>query len=445
MSSSSQASFPPFSSESPGELLPENYDPGPLDVCSGRGKRNWNHAGNAAFRNIVQGKVTDYMAAPTKNEKTNIVVEIVDQMRKSGYQFLKENPDGRWYDMGDREAREKVGHGLRDQVTAIKARNKQLQKQRRSTHLQSLSDSEEIPTRRSSAHIIANFARRGSWIAGEEQANTSHMMTSVTTTPPPPAVPMPKELEQRKSSWGFLDGIVEYLDAHPENHFQKTIRDKNAKTSEQPIPVTPPPPLLHHHLPPGQPITTSPSSSTPWGRSKSESFTTSTTDIHPHWNHHHNATSASNPSFRISDLMNTSFQSIEDAHMMYGASSVMNNTFVPRYSDIFVRNSGNTLDNSVFVAKIDSSRGGAVQQQEEGVLESAGTGMEDVTRDQNAIWMAQPPPPPHELLHRRQSFTMQSSSTLRRVTNSLRCSDISMASLQYAMMDMEEDHEVESI
>jgi hypothetical protein len=32
--------------QKPGDALPEDYEPTSLDVCSGRGKRNWNHAGN---------------------------------------------------------------------------------------------------------------------------------------------------------------------------------------------------------------------------------------------------------------------------------------------------------------------------------------------------------------------------------------------------------------
>jgi hypothetical protein len=431
-----------LSSESPGDPLPEHYDPGPLDVCSGRGKRNWNHAGNAAFRNIIQSRVADYIAAPTKNEKTNIVVDIVDQMRDAGYQFLKINSDGRWYDMGDREAREKVGHGLRDQVTAIKARKKQQKQQvQQMSHLQSLSDSEEIPARRTSAHIIANFARRGSWIAGEEQAHPSPIMMT-------PAVPMPADLEQRKSSWGFLDGIVEYFDQHPEQNLNNNMNrvPEQANSREHPIPVTPLPPH-------GHPFTMNTITSPlpfPWGtRSKSES---STDMFHHQQQQQLSRNRKTSQSFRASDLMNCSLRSIEEAHMMLGASSVINNTFVPRFSNVFLRNSDNTnVDDSVF-AKQESRQTAAPnhaqegeivveeqQQQQQQQQQDAEIGMEGVLpHDPNAFWMA-----PDLLLPRRHSFTMQSSSTLRRVTNSLRSSDISMASLQYAMMDLEEeDHEV---
>ena len=59
------------------------------------------------------------MAAATKNEKTGIVCNIVEEMRALGCKFLKQDGEtNRWYDMGDAQARDKVGHSLRDQVTA---------------------------------------------------------------------------------------------------------------------------------------------------------------------------------------------------------------------------------------------------------------------------------------------------------------------------------------
>ena len=101
--------------------LPDNYMPGPKDICCGRGKRNWNHSGNVAFRSLIQNSVNRYIDAPNKTAKTAVVVSIVDDIRQSGAYFLKQDDDnGRWYDIGDQQAREKVGHSLRDQVTAQK-------------------------------------------------------------------------------------------------------------------------------------------------------------------------------------------------------------------------------------------------------------------------------------------------------------------------------------
>ena len=99
--------------------LPPGYKPGEFDVCCGRGKRHWNHVGNVRFRRYIQSSVERYMKAPSKNDKTTVVVSIVDDIRNMGGNFLKEDLRGNWYDIGDQQAREKVGHSLRDQVSTI--------------------------------------------------------------------------------------------------------------------------------------------------------------------------------------------------------------------------------------------------------------------------------------------------------------------------------------
>lgn len=106
--------------------LPDGYVPRSRDVCCGRGKRNWNHEGNVWFRNLIQANVDRYIQAPSKTDKTAVVVAVVEQVRSEGAFFVKQDDDsGRWYDIGDTQAREKVGHSLRDQVTAQKKKEKE--------------------------------------------------------------------------------------------------------------------------------------------------------------------------------------------------------------------------------------------------------------------------------------------------------------------------------
>jgi len=98
--------------------LPPDYVPTALDVCCGRGKKNWNHEGNTNFRSIIRSNVLRYMEAPTKSDKTRLVCSIVDMIRQQGGKFLKEDDGGMYYDIGDIQARDKVGHSLRDQVSS---------------------------------------------------------------------------------------------------------------------------------------------------------------------------------------------------------------------------------------------------------------------------------------------------------------------------------------
>jgi hypothetical protein len=82
------------------------------------------HHGNATFRKLIHANVSAYIQASTKNDKTLVVKSIVDVIRQNGGRFVKQDSDGRWHDIGDSQAKEKVGHSLRDQVTALSKQKK---------------------------------------------------------------------------------------------------------------------------------------------------------------------------------------------------------------------------------------------------------------------------------------------------------------------------------
>jgi len=225
--SNSSAGFASLRSEQPGDLLPVNYEPTELDICSGRGKRNWNHAGNVAFRNLIQSQVEPYIAAKSKNAKTAIVLKILDDLRNQGYHFLKANKEGRWFDMGDAQARDKIGHGLRDQVTAINRQNKEQQQLGQQQHVRrpsiTLSDSGNEAVHRKStvntAHHFVEFARRPSWIAGES-SSSSELVESGKLS----ALQGLDAERERGSSWDFLDHLMD--------HYSNSVIDMSAATTK---------------------------------------------------------------------------------------------------------------------------------------------------------------------------------------------------------------------
>jgi hypothetical protein len=233
--------------QKPSDLLPEDYEPTPLDVCSGRGKRNWNHSGNVAFRDLIQHTTPAYMQAKSKNDKTAIVCNIVEEMRALGCQFLKQhNATGRWYDIGDAQARDKVGHSLRDQVTAYNRSIHQpptllggLHSPGR-THTRrpsvALSDSgNEAELRRMSLDTTAlfgEFARRPSWIAGE---NEMEVVTLEDDDVPSDMLHMaggatPGGNARRMSSYVFLDTFDYYI----ENDMDLPLTQSNGSNSDVP-------------------------------------------------------------------------------------------------------------------------------------------------------------------------------------------------------------------
>jgi hypothetical protein len=236
--------------QKPGDFLPEDYEPTNLDVCSGRGKRNWNHSGNVAFRDLIQHTTPAYMQAKTKNDKTAIVCNIVEEMRALGCQFLKQHTGtGRWYDIGDAQARDKVGHSLRDQVTAY---NRSLHQppsiQTLSGHNTpgmmhtrrpsvALSDSgNEAELRRMSLDTTAlfgEFARRPSWIAGENEMEVVTLEgDDIPSDMPqiPAGSTTPGGNTRRMSSYDFLDTFDYYI----ENDMDLPLTQSNGSNSDVP-------------------------------------------------------------------------------------------------------------------------------------------------------------------------------------------------------------------
>lgn len=111
--------------------LAHDFVPGPNDVICCRGQTARKHQGNINFRKIVHDKINDYSNAISKLGKSLIVKGIVDKVRKSSPEggFVKEK-DGKWYEVGDHLAREKVGQSLRDSLHS-KYRSSSTSKKRR--------------------------------------------------------------------------------------------------------------------------------------------------------------------------------------------------------------------------------------------------------------------------------------------------------------------------
>ena len=95
-------------------LLPENYVVGPWDVVCSGGRESFDHVGNRRFRYCIENNLPTYVRAKSKHERSLIVTIIVDAIRDSnaggiGTGFVRKDlANGRWYEVGDKIAREKV-------------------------------------------------------------------------------------------------------------------------------------------------------------------------------------------------------------------------------------------------------------------------------------------------------------------------------------------------
>jgi hypothetical protein len=123
------------------------------DVLCGRGKTSFNHGeftcrstqfpkrkmcarsdsslyvsfpvGNKRFRDAVTSALNDYMKADNRFEKSLVVHSIVDIIHAAGGRFLKRDFQlGKWYELSDNQAKEKVGHAIRDAVSSYESKAK---------------------------------------------------------------------------------------------------------------------------------------------------------------------------------------------------------------------------------------------------------------------------------------------------------------------------------
>lgn len=122
---------PPVEAMTP---LGEGFKPGEYDVICGRGKACYNHQGNKNFRATVETYLPQYFNASSKLEKSLLVSSIVEAVREKspeGGFVKKDHATGKWFEVGDQLAREKVGQSLRDFLHTKYRSSTQAKKERR--------------------------------------------------------------------------------------------------------------------------------------------------------------------------------------------------------------------------------------------------------------------------------------------------------------------------
>jgi hypothetical protein len=108
---------------------------GPHDVLCGRTSTAFNNAGNKWFRAIMAQRLSEYIDAPTRHGKSILIRQITSELRNNaGARFLKKcHKTGAYVELGDKPAREKVGHALRDMAAypGLQQQNEKQQQQQR--------------------------------------------------------------------------------------------------------------------------------------------------------------------------------------------------------------------------------------------------------------------------------------------------------------------------
>lgn len=96
--------------------LSKGFKPSNIDILCSKGKRYYDSPGNYHFRQTIFQILPTYMKAQTKLEKSTIVNEILQIFRSQDAGFIRQDPDGRYYEIGDDAAREKIGQTIRDSL-----------------------------------------------------------------------------------------------------------------------------------------------------------------------------------------------------------------------------------------------------------------------------------------------------------------------------------------
>jgi hypothetical protein len=101
---------------SPRSLLPQNYSSTPHTVIVGRGREPKENLGNRRLRALTMSFLPKYQE-DDKRIKTEIVSNIIAMIQNAcpdGGAFIKHAKNGRWYEVSNSVAREKVGYVFRD-------------------------------------------------------------------------------------------------------------------------------------------------------------------------------------------------------------------------------------------------------------------------------------------------------------------------------------------
>lgn len=97
--------------------LPDDFKPGPNSVIIGRKKNCYTSVGNLRLRDICLMRLPAYSKCGKKKDKSEIVSDIVKLIRDScprGGAFVKRDASGKWHEVKDVVARERVASIFRD-------------------------------------------------------------------------------------------------------------------------------------------------------------------------------------------------------------------------------------------------------------------------------------------------------------------------------------------
>ena len=97
--------------------LPSWFIPGDRHVMCAKGKQAKQHAANQLLQSLVEQHLKEYSECSSKLDRSFIVSSILKIIRNGGEGGFVRKMNGTWFDVGDRNAREKIGQAFRDRLS----------------------------------------------------------------------------------------------------------------------------------------------------------------------------------------------------------------------------------------------------------------------------------------------------------------------------------------
>lgn len=179
-----------------------------FDILLGRGRTSFNHKGNRRFRKFIVCNVQRYSISTNRFSKSLVVSEVLKGIKLAGGRFLREGSDGKYFEVADKIAKEKIGHALRD-VLFMKEPDQNGKKKRRSP------TTKQQPSTTSSAKRSASLSSVPSLTPTSPSLGPLAAPASVTPTRPPEHIviktttlpPVKSPLTQQQDQSSFVNDI----------------------------------------------------------------------------------------------------------------------------------------------------------------------------------------------------------------------------------------------
>ncbi|KAG7341914.1 hypothetical protein IV203_007006 [Nitzschia inconspicua] len=96
-------------------ILPDEFEPSFIDVVCGRGRASTRH-NEEYYTRLLRAKTAQYYQS-SQLERSNIIKDILATCRNHGVHFVRKNKKtDKWEEIGDKAARFKIAHAIRDRL-----------------------------------------------------------------------------------------------------------------------------------------------------------------------------------------------------------------------------------------------------------------------------------------------------------------------------------------